>query len=162
MKKLILCAAVLLLLASCGRQPEPIVVAGEPDETEASTIDLSAEIVTAAEQAAKALPCKPLEKEGGVYAFEMRFRRTNAIDEMMASEDNFYFGVLQCGKKKLAVPIEEIRVLLDVPTDSFVVTMLVPQDAKLSGSVSVSFYISARADGASKALFAAQQTVDIS
>lgn len=166
MKKLLLCALCLLLLASCGRQQEPTVVAGDPDETnaeEAFTIDLTAEIETAAEPTAKELSCEPLKKDGALYGFEMRFRRTDALEELMGSEDNFYFGVLQSGKKKIAIPIEEIRVLLDVPTDSFVVTLLAPQDEKLSGSsVTVSFYISARADGASKALFAAQQTVDIS
>ena len=162
MKKLFLCVICLLLLASCGKQP-PTIVAGDTDEEEMFTIDLSGEIETAAEPAAKELSCAPLEKDGAVYGFEMRFRRTNAIDTMMASTDNFYFGKLQCGKKKITVPTEEIRVLLDVPTDSFVVTMLVPQGAKLkSGETTVSFYISARSDGASKALFLAQQAVDFS
>ena len=177
MKKLFLCALCLLLLASCGKrpeQPEPSAPAGEtvsadpddavilppPDET---LLDVPDEIVTAAEPTAKELSCVPLEKDGAVYGFEMRFRRTNTIDTMMASADNFYFGKLQCGKKKITVPTEEIRVLLDVPTDSFVVTMLVPQGEKLRGDeATVSFYISAHADGGSKALFTAQQAVDIS
>jgi hypothetical protein len=176
MKKLLLCALCLLLLASCGRRQEQpgqatgaettggtageAIVDLPPDET---ALDVPDEIETAAEPAAKELSCVPLEKNGAVYGFEMRFRRTNTIDTMMASTDNFYFGMLQRGKKRIAVPTEEIRVLLDVPTDSFVVTMLVPQGEKLkSGETTVSFYISARTDGASKALFAAQQTVDIS
>lgn len=162
MKRLFLCALCLLLLASCGKQPQTII-AGDAVEDEVSTIDLSGEIVTAAEPAAKELACEPLRKDGAVYGFEMRFRRTNAIDELMQTTDNFYFGVLQCGEKKIAVPTEEIRVLLDVPTDSFVVTLLVPQGAKLSGgSATVSFYIASRAKGAAEALFAAQQAVEIS
>lgn len=172
MKKILLCALCLLLLASCGKgqtQPDETAISGvteeepielPPDET---VLDVPDEIETAAEPAAKEIVCEPLEKDGAVYGFEMRFRRTNAIDEMMASPDNFYFGMLQQGKKKITVPTEEIRVLLDVPTDSFVVTLLVPQGEKLhGGSAAVSFYISARADGASKALFTAQQTVDFS
>lgn len=178
MKKWFLCALCLLLLASCGRrqeQPGQTQTAAEavseeigeeipelpPDET---ALDVPDEIVTEAQSpVAKELSCKPLEKDGDVYGFEMRFRRTDTLDTMMASTDNFYFGVLQRGKKRITVPTEEIRVLLDVPTDSFVVTMLVPQGEKLrSGDVTVAFYISARADGASGALFTAQQTVDIS
>lgn len=181
MKKLLLCALCLFLLASCGKQQEQpgqataagaadSAVDGEidaemieppPDET---ALDVPDEIVTEAQApAAKEISCEPLEKDGAVYGFEMRFRRTDKIDAMMASTDNFYYGVLQQGKKKITVPTEEIRVLLDVPTDSFVVTMLVPQGEKLKGSeAAVSFYISARADGAAKALFSAQQTVDFS
>ena len=171
MKKILLCVLCLLLLASCGKAPEQAdtTAAGEviddvealpPDET---ALDVPDEIETAAEPAAKELSCKRLEKDGRIYGFEMRFRRTNAIDTMMADPENFYFGVLQCGKKRITVPTEEIRVLLDVPTDSFVVTMLVPQGEKLRGdSATVIFCISARADGASKALFTAQQAVDIS
>lgn len=174
MKKILLCVLCLLLLASCGKgqeQPDPAATAGEtageeivvppPDET---ALEVPDEIVTEAQTpAAKELSCVPLEKDGAVYGFEMRFRRTNKIDTMMADPENFYFGVLQCGKKRITVPTEEIRVLLDVPTDSFVVTMLVPQGEKLKGdSATVFFHISVRADGASKALFTAQQTVDIS
>ena len=160
MKKIVLCVLCLLLLASCGTKPQT-VVEGNADEEELFTIDLSAEIETEASQPqAKETTCTPLEKDGKVYGFEMRFRRTDA---MMASPDNFYFAVLQSGKTKIAVPTEEIRVLLDVPTDSFVLTLLVPTEKKLpSGSVTVSFYISSREDGASRALFAAQQTIDIS
>lgn len=177
MKRIILCVMCLLLLASCGKgQTQPgETAAGEtvsgtideapvelpPDET---VLDIPDEIVTEAQApAAKEISCKPLEKNGAVYGFEMRFRRTDRIDTMMASADNFYYGTLQNGKKRITVPTEEIRVLLDVPTDSFVVTMLVPQGEKLRGdSATVSFYISARADGASKALFSAQETVDFS
>ncbi len=162
MKKLFLCTLCLLLLASCGRQPQA-VVSGDADMEDETVIDLSAEIETAAEPAAKEVTCVPLRKDGRIYAFEMRFRFTDAIDALMASENNFYFAVLQCGKTKIAVPTEEVRVLLDVPTDSFVLTILVPQGEKLSGgSATVSFYISAGADGPNKALFAAQQTVDLS
>ena len=174
MKKLVLCALCLLLLASCsaGTQPtEQSTDVGEsnreeyielpPDET---ALDVPDEIETQAEQpAAKELSCKALRKDGAVYGFEMRFRRTDAIEAMLSDTENFCFGVLQRGKKRIAVPTEEIRLLPDVPTDSIVVTLLVPQGEKLRGdSVRVSFCISARADGASKALFTAQQTVDIS
>jgi hypothetical protein len=160
----------MLLLASCGKpsaQPEQAgqsaVESGVFEETE-PTFDLSAEIETEAQQPqAKELTCTALTRDGKVYGFEMRFRRTDAIDAMMRSADNFYFGVLQSGKKKIAVPTEEIRVLVDVPTDSFVLTLLVPLGEKLTReSVTVSFYISALADGTAKALFAAQQTVEIS
>ncbi len=168
MKRILLCVLSLLLLASCGKshgQQGPGTTAGEtigvpPDET---VLDVPAQIETATEHAAKELSCEAFKKDGAVYKFEMRFRRTNAIDAMMADPDNFYFGVLQCGKKRIVVPTEEIRVLLDVPTDSFVVTLLVPQNEKLrDSSTTVSFYISAREDGAGKSLFTAQQTVDIS
>jgi hypothetical protein len=181
MKKLLLCILCLLLLASCGqKQEQPAqtsaagatgdAVDGEIDEAifdlppDETSLDVPDEIVTEAQApAAKELSCVPLEKDGDVYGFEMRFRRTDKIDAMMASTDNFYYGTLQHGKKKITVPTEEIRVLLDVPTDSFVVTMLVPQGEKLKGNdATVSFYISARSDGASKALFSAQQAVDFS
>ena len=162
MKKLFLCVICLLLLASCGKQP-PTIVAGDTDEEEMFTIDLSGEIETAAGPQAKETTCAPLRKDGKLYGFEMRFRRTDAIDALMASADNVYYAVVQSDKTKIAVPTEDIRVLLDVPTDSFVLTLLVPQDRKLPGdSATVSFYVSARADGTAKALFAAQQTVDIS
>ncbi len=161
MKRILLCAVCLLLLASCGRQPA--IVAGDTDEEEMFTLDLSGEIETAAQPQAKDPSCKTLEKDGAIIGFEMRFRRTDAIDTLMASPDNFYFAVVQCGKTKTVVPTEEIRVLVDVPTDSFVLTLLVPKDTKFSeSSATVSFYISSRADGASKALFAVQETVDIS
>ncbi len=162
MKRLLLCVLCLLLLASCGQKPQQIV-AGEAGDEDAVAIDLSHEIVTAAQPAAEQTACEALRKDGAVYGFEMRFRFTDAIDALMAAEENFYFGVLQCGGKKTAVPTEDIRVLVDVPTGMFVLTLLVPQDTKLSGrKADVSFYICARADGASKALFAAQQAVDIS
>ena len=163
MKKLFLCALCMLLFASCGKQT-PTVVAGDTDEEEMMTLDLSAEIETAADQPqAKDASCTPLQKDGSIYAFEMRFRRTDAVDAQMASADNIYFGVVQCGKTKIAVPTEDIRVLVDVPTDSFVLTLLLPQDAKLSGEeATVSFNICAREDGTEKALFAVQQTANIS
>ena len=163
MKKFILCVVCLLLLASCGKQ-EPTIVAGDTDEEEMFTLDLAGEIVTeeAAPQA-KETSCKPLEKDGSVYGFEMRFRRTDAIDAMMADPENYYFGVVQSGKTKIAVPTEEIRVLLDVPTDSFVLTMLLPKEEALpEAAATVSFYISSREGDTSKALFAAQEIVDIS
>lgn len=161
MRKIVLCVLCLLLLASCGRQPA--IVSGDTDEEEMFTLDLSGEIETAAQPQAKETTCKLLEKDGARIGFEMRFRRTDAIDTLMASPDNFYFAVVQCGKTKTIVPTEEIRVLVDVPTDSFVLTLLVPKETKYpQNSATVSFYISSREEGASKALFAAQETVDIS
>ncbi len=180
MKRILLCVLCLLMLASCGKPSAQTDPAQQPDRTEQtqlpaqtdegevfiepdSELDLSGEIEIAQGPAAKELSCTPLKKDGKVYGFEMRFRRTDAIETLMASAENFYFGVIQRGKKKIAVPTEEIRVLLDVPTNAFVLTLLMPSDKKLSGdSATVSFYISSRRDGASKALFAAQQTVDIS
>ena len=167
MKKGILCALCLLLLASCGRQTDGTVVsttaAGEVIEEGLSMIVLPDEIETETGTTAEEVTCELLEKDGKVYGFEMRFRRTNALEALLSTTDNFCFGVLQCGKKRIAVPTEEIRLLVDVPTDCYVATLLVPQGEKLSGSsATVSFHISAHADGVSKTLFTAQQTVDIS
>ncbi|MBQ7541614.1 MAG: hypothetical protein IJT44_04915 [Clostridia bacterium] len=163
MKKLLFLLALLLLCTACGKQQPPAVIAGDAEETEVSYIDLDQPISAQATPETDAVACKTLEKDGKMYGFELRFPKTLDVDEMLRSEQNYYFGVLQNGKKKLAVPMEEIRILPDVTTKELVATLLVPQGEKLSGGKwTVSFYVSAREGSAADALFAAEKEVDIS
>ena len=162
MKKIAVWIVCLLLLSACGRQPQR-VIAGDADETEVLFLDPDQPISAQSTLEAEQIACTPLEKDGGVYGFELRFRQSADLDALLRSGENFYFGMLESGKKKLSVPMEDIRILTDIAAKSFVLTMLVPQDGTIHGGRwTVSFYISAREGSASDALFAAQKDVIIS
>lgn len=161
MKKVMICLVCLLVLCACGR--EPAVIAGDAAETEVAYADLDRPITAETTLDSEAVACVPLQKDGSVYGFEMRFRQSDAVDALLRDPENVYFGVLQSGKDKLPVPMEDIRILPDITTDAFVLTLLVPQGKKLHAQdCTVSFYIAAHADVADKALFCAEKTVDLS
>lgn len=163
MKRVFVLAAVLLaFLSACGSK-EPMVVAGDPEETEVSYFQIDEPLSVVTKLEADKITCVPLEKDGTVYGFEMRFRKTADVDTLLKSEENFYFARLESGKKQLAVPMEEIRILPDITTNELVLTLLIPQGETVSGGKwTVSFYVSGREDGANTALLAAQKDVTIS
>ena len=162
MKKWLILLPILLMLCACGRQ-QPTVIAGDAGETEVAYADLVHPIEAQTTLADEAIACEPLQKDGGVYGFEMRFRRSDAVDALLRDPENVYFGVLQTGKNKVAVPMEDIRILPDVSTDTLVLTLLLPQGSHLNTqNCTVSFYVSARAGDTDKALFCAEKTVDLS
>ena len=161
MKKWLILLPVLLMLCACGRQPT--VIAGDAQETEVAYADLVHPIEAQTTLDDEEIACEPLQKDGGVYGFEMRFRRTDAVDALLRDPENVYFGVLQTGKNKTAVPMEDIRILPDVSTDTLVLTLLLPQGSRLNTkNCTVSFYVSARAGEMDKALFCAKKTGDLS
>lgn len=160
MKIILICLACLLTLCACGRQPA--VIAGDAGETEVAYADLDRPITAETTLDDEAVSCVPLQKDGSVYGFEMRFRQSDAVDALLRNAENVYFGVLQYGKDKLPVPMEDIRILPDITTDEFVLTLLVPQEKKLhTQTCTVSFYIAAHADSADKTLFCAEKTVGL-
>lgn len=163
MKRWCLCLACALLLAGCTqRAPEPAVIAGDPELTEASRLDVAADVHAETTLPQEEITVTALRRDADVYGFEMRFRRSRTLKSILSDPENLYFGVLDTGKQRIAVPMEEIRVLPDVPTGSFVVTLLVPQGEKLSGSkCRVGFYASARDGDPSNAHFAAEKDVQI-
>ncbi len=163
MKKWMLCLICLLLLAGCGKAvPAPAVVAGDPEETDVSRLDLAAEISAETLLTGDDVTVSPMGKEGKVYAFEMRFRRSQTLESLLSDPENLYFGVIEFGGERMAVAMEGIRILPDVPTDSFVITLLVPAGQTLSGGTCrVCFYSAARSGNPGSAHFGAEKEIQI-
>lgn len=151
----ILCMA-LLLTAGCGKPSDP------PSVSEEGITALSE-----AQTAPSALPedkvtCSALEKDGEVYGFELRFRRSDDTDALLRAPENYYYGVLTCGKKTVAVPTEQIRLLNDVPSGTFVATLLLPRGETISAKeCTVSLCIAPREAAAQEVLFCVSKTVPL-
>ena len=106
--------------------------------------------------------CTALEKDGAVYGFEMRFRQSADTDALLRAPENYYYGVLTCGKKTVAVPTEQIRLLNDVPSGTFVATLLLPRGETISAKeCTVSLCIAPREAAAQEVLFCVSKTVSL-
>ena len=164
MKRIIQCllAAVLLLLAGCGK-----TAADAPTEQTmiAADVTLPADLsaVTAAETLdGDDVTCELLERDGEAIGFEMRFLQSARLDALFADPENMYYGVADCGKEPIGIPMEQVRILTDDRTHEFVLTLLLPSGGKLSGSAcAVAFYTAARSSPAENALFCARQEISL-
>ena len=155
-----LCMLCVGSLSACGvltRPNAPTAVSGILDEAFTLPDDLSA--ITAAETLNEAdVTCVPLEQDGKVIGFEMRFLQSDKLDALFSDQDNMYYGVLACGKQTVGVPMEQIRILTDSETREFVITLLVPSGEKLTGrTCAVAFYTAARNDPIQNTLFCANK-----
>ena len=167
MKKAVLiflCAASLMLCASCGASPQTTdgtTLSAAADAEPVLPADLSA--VTAAETMDDAdVTCVPLERDGKTIGFEMRFLQSVRLDKLFSDQENMYFAVADCGKKPIGIPMEQIRILTDSETHEFVLTILLPSGEKLSGKTcTVAFYTAKRDMQSGNALFCARKDVSL-
>ena len=153
----LLLSVFLMVLAGCGQQSAQPIVSEE-----------GITALTEAQTAPSAIPqeqvqCTALEKDGAVYGFEMRFRQSEDTDALLRAPENYYYGVLTCGKSTVSVPTEEIRILTDIQTKSFVVTLLLPKGETLSGGeCTVSLCIAPREAAEKGVLFCVSKDVSLS
>lgn len=169
MKKILLCAACLLLLTGCGAKTgasapdKATTLSADPAGIEGEThmtLPESADAETTAPD--EKVSGQALEKDGKVYGFELRFPQNQTAEKLLSDPENYYFGILECGKKRAAVPTEDIRVLTDITTHEFVVTLLLPADYKLSGKrCTVSLCVSPRKTDAQTMLYKAEKEIQI-
>ena len=162
MKRILLCAACLLMLAGCGAQGKTNAQT-EASPVEGETLLTLPETVQAQTTAAdEKTSGKALEKDGAVYGFELRFPQSPAAEKLLADPENYYCGILENGKKRAVVPTEEIRVLTDIKTHEFVVTILLPADFRLSGKYcTVSLCVLPRDAKTQDVLFEASEKIQI-
>lgn len=145
-------------LAGCGKSSDPTTAVSEEGITALSE----------AQTAPSALPedkvtCTALEKDGEVYGFELRFRRSADTDALLRSPENYYYGVFTCGEKTIAVPTEQIRLLDDVPSGTFVATLLIPKAETIrTKECTVSLCVAPRETTAQEVLFCVSKTVSLS
>ena len=158
MKRWIVCLLCLLLLASCAKQPQQLVIAGEESET--VTLEAAREITADDTLDEAQITCTVKTRDGKVNGFEMRMPRTAQLHALFASEEHMYFGVVTCGSRRLSVPMEMVRILTDETTHEFVITLLLAGgDTVSGGACTVAFYVANRDGDPSQALFCAQKTV---
>lgn len=163
MKKILLCAACLLVLAGCGTQSKTNVPSEVPLVEGETLLTVPESVPAQTTVPDEKVSVKTLEKDGTVYGFELRFPQDPATERLLSDPENFYYGVLENGKKSTAVPTEDIRVLTDIKTHEFVVTLLLPADSTLSGrQCTVSLCVSPRKADARQVLFRAEKELQIS
>ena len=167
---LLLCVFCCGLLAACGGTAQ----SAEPSSAQPSAVSETledgmytmpsdlAELTAAETMDGADVTCVPLERDGKVIGFEMRFLRSAKLDALFSDGENMYFGVVRCGKKQIAVPMEQVRILTDGETNEFVLTLLLPSGEKLSGrTCTVSFYTAKRNMQTGDALFCAKKEISL-
>ena len=166
---LLVCILCCGLFAACGGTAQPAETSALPsaisETLEDGVYTMPSELanLTAAETMDSAdVTCAPLERDGKVIGFEMRFLQSPKLDALFSDRENMYFGVVKCGKKAIGIPMEQVRILTDRETDEFVLTLLLPSGEKLSGKAcTASFYTAKRNAQTGDALLCAKKEISL-
>lgn len=154
---LLLC---LCLLTACGKKEPPVVAGDAFEEPITLEADLKEPLSSEKTISGEDVSCEVVSTDGKKSGFEMRFHKTPELHNMFSSAENVYFAVLRQDEKTIVVPTELVRILTDIETGEFRITILLPSGEKCKkGEWQVSFYVCSREDNAENAKFEAQKSV---
>lgn len=147
-----LCFAIVFVGRQDGGKTGQIVAdAGESD----IFFDFDGDI--AAEREAAGATCTVSVSNGTAVGFEMRFSKKEDLDTLLAGGENIYFACVDYGGGPVAIPMANIRILTDIETGEYVLT-LVPEGeikADRAAGSEVRFYVAPRDTDSAYALFMA-------
>jgi hypothetical protein len=149
----VLCCVIAYVGRQSGGQTGQIVAGADEDDV---FFDFKGE--TAAEREAENATCRAKVTGDKARAFEMRFSRRENIEQYIKGGENIYFASVDYGNGPVAIPMENVKILEDIKTAEYVLT-LVPTggdvDAGRAEGSTVRFYIASPEAECSFVLFMA-------
>jgi len=149
----VLCCVIAYVGKQSGVQPGQIVAISDENDV---FFDFEGEI--AAEKEAEKATCSAKVSDGKARAFEMRFSRRENIEQLIEGGENIYFASVDYGNGPVAIPMDNVKILTDIKTAEYVLTLVPPGgdvDANSAAGSDVRFYISSPEAGSSFVLFMA-------